>query len=65
LYYVADLDSTGVKQAIAMGLKFLDIKLLWLPEKLKQHKDKRGILVKLGYIQRCTIKSIQHLYQWV
>ncbi|MBW4362113.1 hypothetical protein [Flavobacterium taihuense] len=42
LYYIADLDSTGVKQAIAMGLKFLDIKLLWLPEKLKQYRDKRG-----------------------
>lgn len=42
IYYVADLDATGVKQAIAMGLKFLDIKLLWLPEKLKLYKDKRG-----------------------
>jgi hypothetical protein len=42
IYYVGDLDSTGVKQAIAMGLKFLDIKLLWLPEKLKEIRDKRG-----------------------
>jgi hypothetical protein len=42
IYYVADLDTTGVKQAIAMGLKFLDIKLFWLPEKLKQLKDKRA-----------------------
>ena len=42
IYYVADLDLTGVKQAIAMGLKFLDIKLLWLPEKLKTYSDKRG-----------------------
>lgn len=42
IYYVADLDATGVKQAIAMGLKFLDIKLLWLPEKLKLYRDKRG-----------------------
>ena len=42
IYYVADLDVTGIKQAIAMGLKFLDIKLLWLPEKLKTFKDKRG-----------------------
>lgn len=42
IYYVADLDVTGVKQAIAMGLKFLDVKLLWLPEKLKNYKDKRG-----------------------
>lgn len=42
IYYVADLDNTGIKQAITMGLKFLDIKLLFLPEKLKQFKDKRG-----------------------
>lgn len=42
IYYIADLDSTGVKQAIAMGLKFLDIKLLWLPESLKSYNDKRG-----------------------
>lgn len=42
IYYVADLDATGVKQAIAMGLKFLDIKLFWLPEKLKTYRDKRN-----------------------
>jgi hypothetical protein len=42
IIYLADLDSTGVKQAIATGLKFLDIKLLWLPNKLKEYKDKRG-----------------------
>ena len=42
IYYIADLDTTGVKQAIVIGLKFLDIKLLWLPEKLKELKDKRG-----------------------
>ena len=42
VYYVADLDATGIKQAIAVGLKFLDVKLLWLPEKLKEFRDKRG-----------------------
>lgn len=42
IYYVADLDATGIRQALAMGLKFLDIKLFWLPEKLKQFRDKRG-----------------------
>lgn len=42
IYYVADLDATGVKQAVANGLKFLDIKLLWLPENLKSYRDKRG-----------------------
>lgn len=42
IYYVADLDNTGIGAAIEMGLKFLDIKLLFLPEKLKALKDKRG-----------------------
>src|SRR5690606_26403783 len=42
LYYIADLDATGIKQAVKTGLRFLDVKLLWLPEKLKQYRDKRG-----------------------
>lgn len=42
IYYIGDLDTTGVKQAIALGLKFMDIKLLWLPEKIKQFRDQRG-----------------------
>lgn len=42
IIYIADLDSTGIKQAVVLGLQFLDIKLLWLPEKLKSYKDKRG-----------------------
>jgi hypothetical protein len=42
IIYIADLDHTGVKQGIEVGLKFLDVKLLWLPEKLKQLKDRKG-----------------------
>lgn len=42
LYYIADLDDTGKAQAIKLGLKFLDIRLLWLPEGLKKYRDKRG-----------------------
>lgn len=42
IFYLADLDKTGVRQALETGLKFLDIKLLWLPNKLKEYKDKRG-----------------------
>jgi hypothetical protein len=59
IYYVADLDSTGIKQAISMGLKFLDIKLLWLPEKLKQYKDKRGNPFKdvKDYVQKMYLKE--------
>lgn len=42
IYYVGDLDSTGEKQAIEIGLKYLDIKLVWLPKKLMEFKDSRG-----------------------
>jgi len=42
IIYVADLDLTGMKQAVELGLKFMDIKILWLPNKLKAFRDKRG-----------------------
>lgn len=42
IIYIADLDATGKRQAIQQGLKYLDIKILWLPEKLKNYRDKRG-----------------------
>ncbi len=42
IIYIADLDVSGKKQAVEIGLKYLDIKLLWLPESLKELKDKRG-----------------------
>ncbi|PWA09529.1 hypothetical protein [Flavobacterium laiguense] len=40
VYYVPDLDTTGVKQALAMGLQHLDIKIVWLPTALKLEKKK-------------------------
>lgn len=42
IYYIPDLDITGVKQAIKLGLTFLDIKIMWLPERLRNTLDKRG-----------------------
>lgn len=42
IYYIADLDSTGINQAVKIGLKFLDIKLVWLPQQLLKYRDKRG-----------------------
>lgn len=40
IYYLPDLDKTGVKQAVAMGLQFLKIKMIWLPETLKIENKK-------------------------
>jgi len=42
VYYLPDLDDTGVKQAIKLGNMFLGIKHIWLPETLKMLKDKNG-----------------------
>ena len=42
IIYVPDLDHTGIRVSVEIGLKFLDIKLLLLPNYLKKFKDKRG-----------------------
>jgi hypothetical protein len=42
VYNLPDIDTTGVKQAHKLALQYLDIKTIWLPEKLKQYKDHRG-----------------------
>lgn len=39
VYYLPDLDATGVKQGVEMGMTYLNVKLVWLPEQLlSQHK---------------------------
>lgn len=42
IYNIPDLDETGVKKGIELGMKFLDIFTIWLPEWLKTYKDMRG-----------------------
>lgn len=32
IYNIPDIDDTGVKMAVKLGLKFLDIKSIWLPD---------------------------------
>ncbi len=64
IYYIADLDTTGVNAAIDTGLKFLDIKLLWLPEKLKEFKDKRFNPCKdfKDYVQKFYRKETANIF---
>jgi hypothetical protein len=40
IYYCPDLDKTGVKQAVTMGMKLPKIKMIWLPESLKTQGKK-------------------------
>jgi hypothetical protein len=42
IYNLPDLDATGKKQGHELAMFFLDIKTIWLPEKLREHKDWRG-----------------------
>jgi hypothetical protein len=42
IYNLPDIDSTGKKMAIKLGLQYLDIKTIWLPAKLSQYHDHRG-----------------------
>ena len=42
IYNLPDLDVTGVKQGVKLGMKYLDIKTIWLPDALTKRKDWRG-----------------------
>lgn len=42
LYVLPDIDATGKKAAVELGLEYNDIKIIWLPEKLSKFKDRRG-----------------------
>lgn len=42
IIYIPDLDATGIKQGKEIALTYLDIKILLLPNYLKNRRDKRG-----------------------
>jgi 5S rRNA maturation endonuclease (ribonuclease M5) len=42
VYNLPDIDNTGKKMAIKLGLQYLDIKTIWLPAKLREYRDHRG-----------------------
>jgi hypothetical protein len=35
--YIGDIDDTGVKETVKLALQYIDINIVWLPEKLKQY----------------------------
>ncbi len=42
LYNLPDIDETGIRAAIKLGMEYLDIHHIWLPETLKNYRDHRG-----------------------
>lgn len=53
LYNLPDIDSTGIRAAIKLGMQYLDIQHIMLPESLLNFKDPRGKSRKdfLDYIE--------------
>ena len=52
-YNLPDIDETGKRAAIELGMQYLDIHHIWLPDSLRDFKDNRGKNRKdfLDYIQ--------------
>lgn len=41
LYNLPDIDATGIRAAVNLGMKYLDIHHIWLPDSLRNFKDPR------------------------
>ena len=63
LCYLPDIDETGKKMAKLLGEKYPEIKIVWLPESLKEIKDWRGNPCKdvTDYLQYNTIQDLRKL----
>ena len=42
LYLLPDIDTTGIRAALRLGMEYMDIRFIWLPESLSTYKDNRG-----------------------
>ena len=42
IYNIPDIDETGVREGVELGMTYLDIHTIWLPEWLKTYRDARG-----------------------
>ena len=42
VYNLPDIDETGIKAAVKLGMEYLDIHHIWLPETLRKYRDPRG-----------------------
>jgi hypothetical protein len=53
IYNLPDIDETGIRAAVNLGMKYLEIHHVWLPDSLRNFKDPRGKSRKdfLDYIE--------------
>src|SRR5690606_16468288 len=62
--YIGDLDETGKRESHRIGMEFLDLYIIDLPEELQQHYDKRGNACKdiKDYFEYNTRFNFKELY---
>jgi hypothetical protein len=64
IYYCPDLDKTGVAQAVKIGMKFLKIKMIWLPEWLKDEKKKDAAdFIRKWSVLKYDLSKVQSLFR--
>lgn len=57
IYYVPDLDPTGVKMAVKMGMEFIKIKIVWLPANFSTNgKDLTDWVIANKYAGKESVK---------
>ena len=42
VYNIPDIDSTGISRGRLLALQYIDLRTIWLPEKLSTYRDNRG-----------------------
>lgn len=42
VYNIPDIDATGIVKGTDLALQFIDVRTVWLPEKLRTYRDHRG-----------------------
>jgi hypothetical protein len=42
IYNLPDIDATGIRKAVELSMQYYDIHVVWLPERLKEFRDRRG-----------------------
>ena len=63
VYYLPDIDASGVREAIKMGKEYLNIELIFLPNNLSQEFDFRGNSCKdvRDFFRTLTPKNFENL----
>lgn len=64
VYYVPDLDSTGLRQATTLGLKHLKCKIVFLPKELAE-KDKKDVADWVRLNKSLPLQQVKAMFEQI